>query len=158
MNSATVSYCTFRVAGSWFGVPIQDVREVNRQAIATRIPHAPPEVAGYVNIRGHIFLGLDMAKLLGLEAIQAAEPHLILFKAHVGPSFGIVVDEIGDITTVEETRVDDYAPQGGQPPTDLSIERSPLITKVCRCPAELLVVLDPRRFLKVVELALSAVA
>ena len=52
-------FCTFRSADHWFGVPVEDVKEITTQTTCTRIPHAPREVAGYVNIRGHIFMALD---------------------------------------------------------------------------------------------------
>ncbi len=157
MTSQSVTYCTFRAAGRWFGAPIQDVKEVNRQATTTWIPHAPCEVAGYVNIRGQIYLTLDVARLLRLRASADRERHLILFKASVGPSFGIVVDEIGEITTVEEGWIEDFSSSASPFQGKDSIERADLVTKVCRCPMELLVVLEPRKFLAVVEQALSTV-
>ena len=80
-------FCTFRSADHWFGVPVQDVKEVTTQTTCTRIPHAPREVSGYVNIRGHIFMALDSCVLLGIEGRASAASRLILFKPDVGPSF-----------------------------------------------------------------------
>lgn len=157
MTSQHFTYCTFRTDGHWLGTPIEDVKEVNRHAATTRIPHAPLEVAGYVNVRGHIYLALDLARLLGLHAAATRDQHLILFKSSVGPSFGIVVDEIGDIATVDERRIDDFTSTASQFAAGGTIQRTDLIAKVCRCPAELLIVLDPRKFLTIVEQALSTI-
>lgn len=157
MSTEMTTFCTFRTAGRWFGAPIEDVKEVNRQATTTRIPHAPPEVAGYVNIRGHIFLALDIAQMLGLEKSNQAERHLILFKSNVGPSFGIVVDEIGDITTVEAKEIDQLGSAGGPLNGNETIELTDLAIKVCRCAEELLIILDPKRFLKIVEQAMAGI-
>ena len=85
MNESSQLYCTFRSADQWFGVPIHDVKEVTTQTTCTRIPHAPEEVAGYVNIRGHIFLALDLRRLLGLDAISTTEDRLIIFKHECWP-------------------------------------------------------------------------
>lgn len=156
MNEDNQLYCTFRSADRWFGVPVQDVKEVTTQTTFTRIPHAPEEVAGYINIRGHIFLALDLRRLLGLAANSTTEDRLIIFKPSVGPAFGVLVDEIGDIVAVDAKQVEEF--QGGEHKTLAGepIRRLDLITRVCRLPTELLVILEPRRFLRLVEQSISA--
>jgi purine-binding chemotaxis protein CheW len=153
MTEEPTRFCTFRAAGRLFGVPILDVKEVTTVTACTRIPHAPREVLGYVNIRGHIFLALDLRRLLALGGDTAeADRRLVIFKANVGPAFGAMVDEIGDIVTVtadqmEALQDDREFGQG---------DRAELVAKVCKLTTELLIVLNPRRFLPVIESALSA--
>jgi purine-binding chemotaxis protein CheW len=149
-------FCTFRSADHWFGVPVQDVKEVTTQTTCTRIPHAPREVAGYVNIRGHIFMALDPRALLGLDAAATAENRLILFKPTVGPSFGLLVDEIGDIVAVDANQIEDFATVAHEPSAGKSIDRVDLITRVCKLPAGLLVILEPRKFLRLVDQSITA--
>jgi purine-binding chemotaxis protein CheW len=149
-------YCTFRSADLWFGVPIPDVKEVTTQTTCTRIPHAPPEVAGYVNIRGHIFLALDLRRLLGYDAKTSTEDRLIIFKQCVGPAFGVLVDEIGDIVSVDADQVEEFQAGAHEPLAGEPIRRLDVITRVCRLPTELLVVLEPRKFLRLVEQSMSA--
>jgi purine-binding chemotaxis protein CheW len=149
-------FCTFRSADHWFGVPVGDVKEVTTQTICTRIPHAPREVAGYVNIRGHIFMALDPRSLLGLEAGEAAEKRLILFKPCVGPSFGLMVDEIGDIVAVNANQIETFRAGAHELSAAASVDRVDLITRVCRLPAGLLVILEPRNFIRIVEQSIAA--
>jgi purine-binding chemotaxis protein CheW len=156
MNENSQLYCTFRAADRWFGVPIHDVREVTTQTTCTRIPHAPQEVAGYINIRGHIFLALDLRRLLGLVAKTTAENRLIIFKQSVGSAFGVLVDEIGDIVSVDASQVEEFQAGRHETSTGEPTRCVDAITRVCRLPAELLVVLDPRRFLRLVERSISA--
>src|SRR5262245_60529706 len=93
-------FCTFRVDGRLFGVDILDVKEVTTEITATRIAHTPEEVRGLVNIRGHIYLALDLRLLLGLPPANATgDSRMVLFKPTVGSAFGVVVDEISDIQT-----------------------------------------------------------
>ena len=61
-------FCSFRVEGKLYGVDILDVKEVTTEMMYTRIAHAPDEVLGLVNIRGHIHLALDLRRLLGEAA------------------------------------------------------------------------------------------
>jgi purine-binding chemotaxis protein CheW len=156
MNETEQLYCTFRSADRRFGVPIQDVKEVTTQTTCTRIPHAPPEVAGYVNIRGHIFLALDLRRLLGLDEKTTTESRLIIFKQSVGPAFGVLVDEIGDIVSVDAKQVEEFRASAHETIAAEPIRRLDVISRVCRLPTELLVVLEPRKFLHVVEQSLSA--
>jgi purine-binding chemotaxis protein CheW len=127
-----------------------DVKEVTTETTCTRIPHAPAEVLGYVNIRGHIFLALDLRRLLALrDEGGGSDRRLVIFKPTVGPAFGVIVDEIGDIEAVAAAQIEDLhngVQQAG--------ERAELIAKVCKLTHELLVVLEPRKFLPVVEKAL----
>ncbi len=149
-------FCTFRSADQWFGVPVQDVKEVTTQTRCTRIPHAPREVSGYVNIRGHIFMALDSCALLGVEGRKSEANRLILFKPGVGSSFGLLVDEIGDIVAVDANQIEDFGTSGHEPTAGATIDRVDLITRVCKQPEGLLVILEPRRFLRLVDRSITA--
>ena len=100
-------FCTFRVNDRLFGVDILDVKEVTAETTFTRVAHAPDEVLGLVNIRGHIYLALDLRRLLGMPAtVVTGDSRLVLFKPSVGNAFGVVVDEISDIQTVDANRIE----------------------------------------------------
>jgi purine-binding chemotaxis protein CheW len=144
-------FCTFRVAGCLFGVDILDVKEVTTETTCTRIAHAPDEVLGLVNIRGHIYLALDLRHLLGMPAAGVTgDSRLVLFKPTVGSAFGIVVDQISEIRTSTPESIEAFSSSNRQTiPSNLT--RVDLITSVCKLPEELLVVLNPRRFLPIVE-------
>jgi purine-binding chemotaxis protein CheW len=152
----TQLFCTFRSADHWFGVPVGDVKEVTTQTICTRIPHAPLGVAGYVNIRGHIFMALDPRSLLGLEVKTATEKRLILFKPGVGPSFGLLADEIGDIVAVNANQIENFGAHAHELSAAESVDRANLITQVCRLPAGLLVILEPRNFVRLIEQSITS--
>ena len=152
----TQLFCTFRSADHWLGVPVGDVKEVTTQTTCTRIPHAPLAVAGYVNIRGHILMAIDPHLLLGLEAKTATEKRLILFKPGVGPSFGLMVDEIGDIVAVDANQIENFGAGAHELAASASVDRANLITRVCRLPAGLLVILEPRNFVRLVEQSITA--
>ena len=101
MSDDQTLFCTFEASGRLFGIPILDIKEVTDEIEFTRIPHASKIVGGYVNIRGHIILGLDLKRMLGLdEADTHRARRLVIFKQHVGHSFGLLVDDVGEITSV----------------------------------------------------------
>src|SRR4051794_4135318 len=103
------SFCTFRLDGRLFGVDILDVKEVTAGTTYTRVAHAPDEVLGLVNIRGHIYLALDLRRLLGMPATEVTgESRLLLFKPSVGSAFGVVVDEISEIEAADPSRIEAF--------------------------------------------------
>jgi purine-binding chemotaxis protein CheW len=155
--SAQRMFCTFRVNDRLFGVDILDVKEVTAETACTRVAHAPDEVLGLVNIRGHIYLALDLHRLLGLPATAVTgDSRLVLFKPAVGNAFGVMVDAISDIETVDTGRTESFT-RSDQEAAVAGAGRTDLIDSVCQLDGELLVVLNPRRFLAVVEQSLSAI-
>ena len=158
MSDTPKLFCTFRLEGHLFGVDILDVKEVTTETTTTRIAHAPEEVLGLVNIRGHIYLALDLRGLLGMPAISiTGETRLVLFKPTVGQAFGVFVDEISEIHTAMPDRIESYSATDHQT-LATQLRRVDLISAVCKLPDELLVVLNPKRFLNVVEQNLAASA
>ena len=118
--------------------------------------HAPDEVLGLVNIRGHIYLALDLHRLLGMPAtVVTGDSRLVLFKPAVGNAFGVMVDAISDIQTVDAGRTESFA-RADHEAAAAGAGRADLIDCVCELDNELLVVLNPRRFLAVIEQSLSA--
>jgi purine-binding chemotaxis protein CheW len=148
-------FCTFRVDGRLFGVDILDVKEVTAETTYTRVAHAPDEVLGLVNIRGHIYLALDLRRLLGIPATHVtSDSRLLLFKPSVGSAFGVVVDEISEIQSADSNRIEAFTGHDHETAA-ASVHSVDLIEAVCKLASELLVVLNPRRFLAVVEQKLA---
>ncbi len=140
-------FCTFAASGRLFGVPLIDIKEVSAETHCTPIPHAPKHVQGYVNIRGQIILALDLKRILNLPADGRVAQRLVIFKAKIGPAFGLLVDEVGEIASVrnqdivaDETNLDLESPS-----------TSGLIRYICKLPDQLLVVLEAKNFLPIVE-------
>lgn len=142
-------YCTFRLAGWLFGFNLLAVKEVNTQTTFTPIPHAPPEVCGYVNLRGTVVLVLDLGRLLGMAPVKrTSENRLIIFKAAAGESFGVLVDSIGEIVTLNAGQMEDCRPEleeaSGAPRV------GELIGGVGKLDGELVILVQAERLLRVV--------
>ena len=132
-----------------------DVKEVTTETTCTRIAHAPDEVLGLVNIRGHIYLALDLRSLLGIPVTPlTGDSRLVLFKPAVGSAFGVIVDEISDIHTAGPDRIEAFSAIDHEALAS-KLRRVDLISAICKLPEELLVILNPRRLLTVVEQNLS---
>ncbi|MBF0474338.1 MAG: chemotaxis protein CheW [Deltaproteobacteria bacterium] len=143
-------FCSFWLSGRLFGVDILDVKEINSEITFTPIFHASKEVKGYVNIRGQIHLVIDLRLLLGFERADDVDGRrLIIFKTKVGEPFGVQVDRIGDVVEVTEgqieqrTKVDDKL--------DRIVDAGDVIEGVCKLKDRLLVILNAKSFLRIIE-------
>src|SRR6476620_563847 len=65
-DEAEEVFLTLTVAGQLCGVPVLAVRDVLGPQAITRIPLAPQEVAGSLNLRGRIVTAIDLRRRLGL--------------------------------------------------------------------------------------------
>src|SRR5665213_2168697 len=59
-------YVTAMIGGQLFGLPIVRVQDVFMPERLTRVPLAPPEIAGILNLRGRIVTLIDMRRRFGL--------------------------------------------------------------------------------------------
>lgn len=142
-------FCTFLLSGRLFGVEILDVKEVHPDISITPIFHAANEVKGYVNIRGQVYLILDLRPMLGFESKEIDRKScLVIFKNTVGEPFGVLVDQIGDVVEVSSDQIEEGGKESGGPE---KMGGAGMVRWVCKLPQALLVVLDARKFLESIE-------
>jgi purine-binding chemotaxis protein CheW len=137
-SDATRPICTFRLAGSLFGIEVTQVQEVLREQPMTRVPLAPPEVRGLINLRGQIVTAIDLRDRLGFPPSKpGTSPMNVVVQTEHGVA-SLLVDAIGDVIDV----------------TDRELERTPetvprqlreLVRGVYKMPGELVLLLDPDR-------------
>lgn len=96
----------FRVGAEYYGLPIENVREVERVTRVTPVPGAPRLVRGLVNLRGEILPLVDLRLLLGAGADDdgmPASPRLIV--AHADrrePPLALMVEELNGLAPLDE--------------------------------------------------------
>ena len=61
---SAIEYVTAMVGGQLFGLPIGRVQDVFLPDRLARVPLAPPEIAGLINLRGRIVTAIDMRRRL----------------------------------------------------------------------------------------------
>jgi purine-binding chemotaxis protein CheW len=147
------TYCTFRVLGNLFGFEASTVKEITIVPPSTPIPHAPDAACGYVNLRGQIVLVLDSQVMLhGERSIIGPDSRLIVFRARLGDSFGLLVESIGDIVELSDERVE-MRKNGAssREESDYSPANAELIVGIGKLERELLTVLDAHKLLPRLE-------
>lgn len=128
-------YCTFFVAGQFFGLDVLRVQEIIRYQEMTRVPLAPPVVRGLINLRGQIVTAIDLRRRLQLDDRPAdGLPVNVVVNTDDG-AVSLLVDEIGDVLRVSDER---FEPP---PETLVGISRE-LIRGAYKLPERLLLILD----------------
>jgi purine-binding chemotaxis protein CheW len=131
-------YCTFYLAGHYFGLDVLKVQEIIRYQEMTRVPLAAPVVQGLINLRGQIVTALDLRRRLELEDRPADQlPVNVVVHTDDG-AVSLLVDEIGDVLEVADTLFE-------RPPETLGGTARELIRGAYKLPDRLLLILDPER-------------
>ncbi|MBN9502061.1 MAG: chemotaxis protein CheW [Armatimonadetes bacterium 55-13] len=93
-------YLTFTVADEEYGVDILKVQEIKGYVPTTRIPNAPPEVVGVLNLRGTIVPIVDMRSKFDLDAADYTPFTVIVVLVVQGRVMGIIVDAVSDVINI----------------------------------------------------------
>ena len=134
-------YVTAMIGGQLFGLPILNVQDVLSPERLTRVPLAPAEIAGVLNLRGRIVTLIDMRRLLGLGERKEKTPPMAVGVEMHGESYGLLIDSVGEVLKLEEA---------AREPAPVNLD--PRLARVCagihRLEGQLLVVLDVDRVLE----------
>jgi purine-binding chemotaxis protein CheW len=133
-------FVTFLVADQLFGIPVLTVQEVLGPQRITRIPLAPAEVAGSLNLRGRIVTAIDIRHRLGMPARPAdTEPMSVVVESR-GDLYSLAVDAVGEVLRFETEAYE-------QNPGTLSPALREVSAGIYRLDGQLLIVLDVERLL-----------
>lgn len=143
-----IEYVTVTVGAQAFGIPIARVQDVFVPERLTRVPLAPAEIAGLINLRGRIVTLLDMRRRLDLAPLDPGVRPMAVGIEQRGESYGLLVDAVGEVLK--------FSAESRDPnPVNLDPCWSRVAAGVHRLEDRLLVVLDVD---KVVDMKTDALA
>lgn len=90
-------YLTLTVAGQGCAIPVLLVRDVLGPQAITRIPLAPVEVAGSLNLRGRIVTAVDLRRRLGLPPREPGARPMSVVVEQASELYSLQVDEVGEV-------------------------------------------------------------
>jgi purine-binding chemotaxis protein CheW len=92
---------TFFVRDALCGLNASGVQEVIRPGAITAAPHAPPDVAGIINLRGRIVSIVDAGMKLGYGATAPGPDTRVFIVEDHSEFLGLLVDRVGEVVEVE---------------------------------------------------------
>ncbi|NPA95693.1 MAG: chemotaxis protein CheW [Thermodesulfobacteria bacterium] len=134
----TSQFVTFYYDKHFFGLPIDDVIEINRTLDVTPVPMAPEYVSGVVNLRGQILTAINLAARIGLfhDPAEQKEYNNVIMGNREEP-VSLLVERIGDVMSIPTEKI--------EPPPDM-IEGINLkyVDQVCKLDNKLLIILNSK--------------
>lgn len=96
----SAQFLTFSVAEEEYGVDILKVQEIKGYVPTTRIPNAPAEVIGVLNLRGTIVPIVDVRAKFNLPASEYDAFTVIVVVVVHDRVMGIIVDSVSDVMNI----------------------------------------------------------
>lgn len=112
------TFLTFDLGGQTVGVSVSAVREILDRQKVTRLPNAPMEVEGVIDVRGASVPIYDLAPRLGLGAGEdGPDTRMIVFEREGARAFGVVADKVREVFRIEPDAIEPPPAfeQGGEP-------------------------------------------
>jgi purine-binding chemotaxis protein CheW len=131
---------TLTVADQLCGVPVLAVRDILGEQVITRIPLAPPEIAGSLNLRGRIVTAIDLRRRLRLPPAAAGQARMSVVAEQGGELYALLVDQVSEVLSLDASLFE------RNPPT-LDKTWAAFSSGIFRLDGRLLVVLDVSRLL-----------
>lgn len=134
-DSADATCLTLRLDGQLLAIPVVSVRDILAACPITRVPLAPPEVAGSLNLRGRIVTAIDLRRRLGLAPAPDGAAQMLVVAEQEGDLYALLVDQV---EAVSQLQAESFAAS----PATLPPAFARFCRGICRMEAELLALLD----------------
>jgi purine-binding chemotaxis protein CheW len=133
-------YVTLTVAGQLCGIPVLGVRDILAEQPITRIPLAPPDIAGSLNLRGRIVTAIDLRRRLNLPPPEPGQKRMSVVAEQGGELYALLVDQVSEVMSLDAALLE------RNPPT-LERNWAMFSSGIYRLDGRLLVILDVGRLL-----------
>lgn len=145
-RGVTRDYLTIMIGDQIFGIPILQVQDVLGAQKVTRVPLAPPAVAGSLNLRGRIVTAIDVRTCLGMPPREkdASKQEMSVVVENQNELYSLMIDRVGDVMSLDQR---DYENN----PSTLDPQWRGVCQGIYRLKDKLLVVLDVPRLLESME-------
>lgn len=134
-------FVTFFIGEQIFGIPVSDIHEVFHPQSITRVPLAPPEIRGVLNLRGRIVTAIEVREKLNLPPLEQDQESLMAIGVEINDeSYGLIIDRVGDVLQLPVS-------QSEAVPMNMDPVWNKFTNEIYRLENQLLVILDIKRLL-----------
>lgn len=103
-------YIVVKLGIEQYGIDIKYVDNIVRMQSITRVPKAQHYMKGVINLRGEIIPVMSMRLKFGLEEDTFTNAtRIIIIKLEPQSAIGIIVDEVKEVVTLDESNVEKTA-------------------------------------------------
>ncbi|MTJ81847.1 MAG: chemotaxis protein CheW [Telmatospirillum sp.] len=147
----TAQFVTIGIDRETFAVPVENVREILDMQPIARLPHAPPFMAGMIDVRGQSVPTIDLRLKLGLPAVDATDStRIVVLDVTIDGRpriLGIIADRVIEVTALADHSL--------EAPPEVGVRwRSDYIHAIGRVNGTFVIVFDLARLFSSEEVAL----
>lgn len=139
-------YLCFKLGHEEFATSLEKVKEVIALKETTPLPHAPPYVKGFMNLRGQVLAIIDLRVKLKTGKPESTAETTVIILDLAGLNLGVVVDSVDSVLTLDASQI-------GEPPAHPSSVNSEFVSGFAKLERSLTVILDLGKILNVNEAA-----
>lgn len=121
----------FSLGEEEYALPITRVQEIIRYTEPRAVASEAAWIRGVISLRGKIIPVCDLAARLGLPVEQGDSAKIVIVETGQG-ALGVVVDEVQEVLTIDESQLD-----------DMPVSGSDLIEAIAKIDDRLVVLLQP---------------
>ncbi len=140
-GSKTVELATFFIGEALCGMDIMNIQEVNRLMEMTKVPQAPENVMGILNLRGQIVTVIDLGLKLGISSINQGDENRNIIVSSKGEQIGFLVERISDVVLADMEKIE-------PPPANIGGVQGKFFKGVFKTEESLIGILDVAEVLK----------
>lgn len=96
-NQTIMEYLIFQIDQAFYGLSLENVKEVVLMVEITRVPRAPAWLSGVVNVRGHITPIVDLRSRLGLSVCPPKLNTPIIITENKERTVGFIIDQVCEV-------------------------------------------------------------
>lgn len=106
-------YIVIRIGDEQYGIDIAFVDNILRMQSITRVPDTQEYFKGVINLRGEVVPVMSIRIKMGLEDdVITNSSRIIIIKLENNAPIGIIVDEVKEVVTLDETNIDSVSSSG----------------------------------------------
>jgi len=102
VSGGSSEFLTMMVAGQIFGIPVLQVQDVLGERKVTKVPLAPMEVAGSLNLRGRIVTAVSLRHKLRMAETPEGAKTMYIVVDHQGELYSLIVDTVGEVLSLPD--------------------------------------------------------
>lgn len=140
-------FCTFFLDRLFFGIKVDKIQEIIRYQDITKVPLAPSEIGGLINLRSQIVTAIDLRRRMNLSPLKEGRLPINIVVKVKEETISLLVDDVGDVLDIPGDCFE-------TPPETLKGKVRELIQGVYKLENQLLMILDSE---KVVDVRSSVV-
>lgn len=145
ISSSNEQLLTFYLDQQIFGIPVKYIKDIFKSAEITRVPLTPPEVAGVVNLRGHIVTAIDLRHKLCISPLEEDAQTTMNVAVDVGEEmYSFIVDSVADVAIFAKKDFENN-------PSTLDEKLKDLSLGIYKLDGKLLIVLDVKKIINCAE-------